>query len=117
MVFDTILLTVIINNLVRNYSPVNDPVFWIAAGVEVGLGWLTYRFWMRSLLVKGFKFDRKMAVALVVVGCLLPNILYLSEYQVLHPAGSTDLFYYVTVITLLIYSSFIIDKYLKFYRR
>ncbi len=117
ILFDAVLFTVIIDNLVRGLSPVNQPVFWIAACVEVGLGWLTYRFWMRSLLVKGFKIDKMIVVVLVVVGCSLPNIFYLSDYAVLNPAGSTDLFYYVTVISLIIYSSFIIDKYLKSHRR
>ncbi|HSW57129.1 MAG TPA: hypothetical protein VLH15_01880 [Dehalococcoidales bacterium] len=110
--FGVVLLSVIIDNFARGYSPVKNPIFWLAVFIEIGLGYLTYRFWMRSLLVKGFKFDRLMVVGLIVLGVMLPNLFYLSGFRVLNPAGSTDLFYYFTVVCLLVYSSYIIDKYL-----
>jgi hypothetical protein len=110
VIFDMVLLTFIVDNFVRQLVPVDHPVYWVAAAIEVGLGFFTYWFWMRSLLVKGFKFDRIMAIVLVVVGCALPNLFYISGYGILNPAGSTDLYYYVTVVSLVIYSSYIFDR-------
>ena len=112
VIFGVVLLTVIIDNFVRGLVPVGNPVYWIAAAIEMGLGYLTYWFWMRSVLVKGFKLDRIMVIVLIILGFALPNVFYLVGYGVLNPAGSTDLYYYLAVIALTIYSSYTIDKYL-----
>jgi hypothetical protein len=112
VIFGVVLLTVIIDNFVRGLVPVGNPVYWIAAAVELGLGYLTYWFWMRSVLVEGFKLDRIMVIVLIILGFALPNVFYIAGFGVLNPAGSTDLYYYLAVITLTIYSSYTLDKYL-----
>jgi drug/metabolite transporter (DMT)-like permease len=112
VVFGIVLLTVIIDNFARGLVPVASPVYWIAAAIEMGLGYLTYWFWMRSILVKGLKLDRIMVIVLIVLGFALPNVFYLAGFGILNPAGSTDLYYYLAVIILTIYSSYTIDRYL-----
>jgi hypothetical protein len=110
---DVILLAFVISNLVYGVSPINQPGFWVAAAIEIVLGYLTYRFWMRSILGKEYRHYRRRAFILILIGILLPIILYYSNISFFSSAGITDLFYFITVITLLIYSSFIIKRYLE----
>jgi hypothetical protein len=113
IIFDMTLLAYIINSVVTGQVPRDNPVFWIAVAIEIFIGYLTYRFWMHSLLKKGFNSDRIKFLVALVVGIILTPILYLVPISVLQPAVNADRFYYGTVVTLLIYSSFVIDKFLK----
>jgi hypothetical protein len=110
--FDVVLLLFIVDNFVRNYAPTNEPIYWIGVAVEIALGWLTYWFWMRSTLVSGFKFDKLMVIILMVLGLALPNAYYISGLHFLNPAAPSDLFFYFVVVSLTIYSSYRIDKFL-----
>lgn len=116
IIFDVVLLAFIINNFVRDYAPVERPMYWAGVIVEIGLGLLIYWFWMRSLLVKGFKLDKIVVVVLMVLGFILPNLYYISGIDLLQPAGSSDLFFFFSIVTLVIYSNYSVDKYLAEHR-
>jgi hypothetical protein len=111
-IFDVVLLALIVVYFVRGWLSVDHPMFWIAVVAELGLGWLTYWFWMRSLLVKGFKLDKVLVVILILLGIALPFLFYSSGFEFLQHAGSTDLFYYFSLVSLTIYSHYMVDKFL-----
>ena len=113
IIFDMTLVVYIINSMVTGQVPRDRPAFWIATGIEILLGFLTYRFWMRSLLRKGFNSDKVTTLVIFLLAALLPFIFEFSKINWLQPAVTADRFYYGAIVTLLIYSSFVIDKYLK----
>jgi hypothetical protein len=113
IIFDLTLLTYIINSVVTSQVPRDKPAFWIAVAIEIFLGYLTYWFWMRSLLKPGFNPDKIKFLVTLVIGAALSQLIYLIPFSWLQPATTADRFYFGTFVTLLIYSSFVIDKYLK----
>lgn len=113
IIFDLLILAFIIVSFIRDYYPINRPVFWAAAVIEIGLGFLTYRFWMHSILGKEYRSYRVRAFLFIVIGVFFPIFFYAINIDYLRPAGNTDLFFVFTGLTLLIYSSFIIDNYLE----
>ncbi|HEX7475088.1 MAG TPA: hypothetical protein VF318_03910 [Dehalococcoidales bacterium] len=111
IVLDLALMAFIISDMVRGYSPVERPVFWIGAVIEIGLGYLTYFLWMRSTLgIERLRYQIT-AYFLIVVAVFVPLLIYSSHNSLLQPAETTERFYFVAVLTLLIYSSLIIRKY------
>jgi len=112
-ILDAVLLALIVVYFARGWLPVDHPMFWIAVALELGLGWLTFWFWMRSLLVNGFKLDKILVVVLIILGISLPFLFYSSGFDFLKHAGSADLFFYFSVVTLTIYSHYVVDKFLN----
>jgi hypothetical protein len=110
--FDLLILAYIVYSFARDYYPATQPVFWIAAAVEIGLAFLTYRFWMRSILGKEYRLYRIRAFLLIIIGIFLPIFLWITSVSFLRPAASADVFYLAAALTLFIYSSFIIERYL-----
>ena len=109
-ILDISILVTIIVNFSRDLMPRDQPVFWIGVVVEILIGFVAYWFWMRSILVQGFSRDRIISIVLVLSGILLPFAIQLSDLKVLKPAINSDVFFFVTLISLIIYSSFIIEK-------
>jgi hypothetical protein len=93
-------------HMVLRLSPIDQPVYWVAGVVEVGLALLAYRYWMRSLGSKGFNSDRVTALVIAAVAIALPYIIDALNVEFLKPAVSTDFFFYCAALTLLIYSSY-----------
>jgi hypothetical protein len=108
--FDMVLLAVIIYNIASRTAPVEKPVFWVAAAIEIAISLLTYRFWMGSVGKKGFTAGRITAAILLVIGLVTPLTLYLVGPAYLHDASSTDIFYIWSIVGLIIYSSFTLEK-------
>jgi hypothetical protein len=113
IIFDMTLVIYVINSVVIGQVPRDQPAFWIATAIEILLGFLTYRFWMRSLLRKGFNSDKVTTLVIFLFAVLLPFLFDFSKLKWLQPAVTADRFYYCAIVTLLIYSSFVIDKHLK----
>lgn len=113
IIFDMTLIIYVINSVVIGQVPRDRPVFWIATVIEILLGFLTYWFWMRSLLRKGFNSDKVITLVIFLFAVLLPFIFDFSKLSWLQPAVTADRFYYCAIVTLLIYSSFVIEKYMK----
>jgi hypothetical protein len=111
IILDVALLAFVVSDIVRGYSPVERAGFWTGAAIETGLGYLTYFVWMRSTLGKEYLKYRIIAYFLIVVGVFVPILIYWSHNSVLEAAETTERFYFVTVLTLLIYSSFMIRNY------
>jgi hypothetical protein len=109
IILDIALLVYIISDIARSIVPVEQALFWLAAAIEIALGYLTYITWMRSTLGKKYFRYRIIAVCLLILGIFLP-ILF-SSMRILEATVTSDRFYIATVLTLLIYSSFIIKKY------
>lgn len=97
-------------HMVLRLSPIDQPVYWVAGVVEVGLALLVYRYWMRSLGSKGFNSDRVTALVIAAVAIALPYIIDALNVEFLKPAVSTDFFFYCAALTLLIYSSYRLSK-------
>jgi drug/metabolite transporter (DMT)-like permease len=113
IIFDMTLLAYIINSVVTRQVPRDRPVFWIAVAIEIFLGFLVYWFWMRSLRKPGFNPDKVKFLVILVIGVALSQLVYLIPISWLQPAITADRFFYGTIVTLLLYSSFVIDKYLQ----
>jgi len=97
-------------HMVLRLSPIDQPAYWIAGVVEVGLALLAYRYWMHSRGSKGFNSDRITALLIAVVAVALPYIIDAVDVEFLKPAVSTDFFFYCAALTLLIYSSYRLSK-------
>jgi hypothetical protein len=117
VILDVALLAFIISDIIRGYSPVEKGVFWFGAGVEVALGYLTFLVWMRSTLGPAYLRYRIIAIILILLGIFLPTIVYFSNNNFLAPAETTERFYLVSALSLLIYSSFIIKRYRETHRK
>jgi hypothetical protein len=100
-------------HMVLRLAPVDQPVYWIAGALEVGLAFLAYRYWMQSWESKGFNSDRIKTLVIAAAAIALPYILDAANVELLKPAVSTDFFFYCAALTLLIYSSYRINSKVK----
>ena len=116
IIFDLTLIYFIFSRLILKIFPVDRPAFWIASIIEIGLGILTYRLWMRSILGKEYRVARVQAFLLILIGVIAPILLYYSQIDYLLPTVNADLFYIATIITLIIYSSFRVRNHLKMHQ-
>lgn len=106
ILLDITLIVYTIVHMVYKLSPINQPVYWICGAIEIGLALLTYRFWMRSRTSTGLSKDRIIVLVLIIIAIAVPNIVDRIDIEFLKPASSTDLFFFCSALTLLIYSSY-----------
>ena len=109
ILLDISLLFYTIVHMIFRLSPVDQPVYWTAGAIEVLLAYLTYRFWIRSRDLKGLSSYRIKALVIILIAVAFPNIVSLVDIDFLKPASTTDLFFFCTALTLLIYSSYRIN--------
>jgi len=110
IVLDISLLAYTATQLMYRVLPVTDPFFWIGAIVEIGLAASAYIIWMRSLQENKWNSGRTVAVTLLAIGILWPIVLRYTNVAAIQTAASSDLLFYCTGLTLLIYSSFVISR-------
>ncbi len=106
ILLDIFLLAYMVRYFVSRIYPIDKPIFWVAAIVEAGLGYLAYLLWMRSLGSKEHRNYRFWSLGAIVLAIALPYLVNLLQVDLLQPASTTDLFFYCTALSLLIYSSF-----------
>ncbi len=106
---DVLIIAYIISNFV-NYSsnayPINKVDFWVANMVEIGLAYVTYIFWKRSLRGKENNTDRWKAFGLIAAGILLPVITSFSGLSFLANTSYSETFYISVVIALILFANY-----------
>jgi hypothetical protein len=107
---DVCLIAYIASHIIYHLLPINEPVFWVGAVVEIGLAFLAFRFWMRSRLVPSWNSAKTMTVVFMVVAIAWPILVRYSDNYYLLVAAPADLLFFWAALTLLIYSSFIIKN-------
>jgi hypothetical protein len=105
-----VILAYIIISCIRDYFPIESYVFWLVSAAVVGLAYLTYWYWMKSVLDPEQKSNRLWAYFYILAGLLLPPALYFSNIDILQPAVNADVFYICAVLTWFLYGSFVINK-------
>jgi hypothetical protein len=105
---DICLLAYIISQMIYRILPVAEPVFWVAALIEIWLACMVYRYWMRSLAAHSWNRDKTLSVVLILVAAAWPSLIRYTHSRLLLPAAPSDILFFFAALTLLIYSSFMI---------
>jgi uncharacterized membrane protein len=106
---DVLIIAFIISSFVNygnNGFPVGKVDFWVANAVEIGLAYLTYIFWKRSLRRKENNADRWKAIGLIAIGVLLPVITSYSGLSFLANTAYSETFYISATIALVLYANY-----------
>lgn len=94
-------IALIISALLRRGFP-TDSVFWIAAAIEVALGFLTYNVHKRYLTDKSYRRWSFLGFLLALIGIGVPITLFYT-IDFLKPAGGTWAIYLLTVNSCYLY--------------
>jgi hypothetical protein len=105
---DVCLLAYIVSHMIYHILPINEPVFWIAVVVEMWLAWLAYRYWMHSQGSRSWNHEKTLAIVLIVVAAAWPSLIHLTQFDWLLSAAQSEQFFFLAILTLLIYSSYVI---------
>ena len=106
IVLDISLIAYIISHMIFRLLPVNEPVFWLGALIEVGLSLMAFKFWISSSGKKNWNSDRSWTLILVIVAMVWPIIARYTDYYLLKSAAAADLLFFGSALTLLVWSSF-----------
>jgi hypothetical protein len=105
---DVCLLAYIVSHMIYHILPVTEPVFWIAVLIEIGLAWLAYRYWMRSRSAHSWNNEKTLTIVLIVVAAAWPSLVRFTQSDWLIWAAPADLRFFFAILTLLIYSSYVV---------
>ncbi|MBN1191261.1 MAG: hypothetical protein JXA46_16010 [Dehalococcoidales bacterium] len=107
---DICLLAYIISHMVYRLLPVTEPAFWIGVIIEVGLAWLAYRYWMRARTLRSWTYEKTLTVVLIAAAIAWPSLVRFTNSELLILAAPSDLLFFFALLTLLIYSSYVIQR-------
>jgi|GEM_PF-3096253 len=110
-----LIVVILVQYLARRALPVESPVFWISAALEVAMAYLVYSFWIRSMAGQAFRNYRFWSMVIFLVALAWPILIdYVFNSKLLQPAGSTDLFFIAGILSLTSFYLFK-DNYVSFF--